>query len=105
MADRGFRLQDDFALRQCKLIVPAFTRGKKHLSAKEVEYSRTISNVRIHIERVIGVLKNRYTILHGTLPIALVKRSDDVVPTIDKIMTVCCALCNLGETVVPSGIS
>jgi hypothetical protein len=105
MADRGFRLQDDFAFRQCKLVVPAFTRGKKQLSAKDVECSRTISNVRIHIERVIGVLKNRYTLLQGILPITLVKRSSDVVPTVDKIMTVCAALCNLGETVVPTGIS
>jgi len=101
MADRGFRLEDDLALLQCKLFVPAFTRGKLQLSAKDVEWSRTMSNVRIHVERVIGVLKNRYTILQTTLPITLVKRRNDTVPTVDKIMTVCCALCNLGETVVP----
>jgi len=102
MADRGFRLEEDFALQQSQLIVPAFTRGKKQLTAEEVERSRSMSNVRIHVERVIGVLKNRYTILQGTLPVTLVKRATDAnCPTVDKIMTVCCALCNLGDTVVP----
>jgi hypothetical protein len=44
------------------LIIPSFTKGKKQLSAKEVETSRKISSVRIHIERVIGLMKNHYTI-------------------------------------------
>lgn len=102
MADRGFRLQEDFGMLQCELVVPSFTKGKLQLSAKEVELSRAMSRVRIHVERVIGVLKNRYTILQSTLPISLIKRpSDGDVTTIDKIMTVCAALCNLGELVVP----
>lgn len=102
MADRGFRLQEDFGMLQCELVVPSFTKGKLQLSAKEVELSRAMSRVRIHVERVIGVLKNRYTILQSTLPISLIKRpSDGDVTTIDKIMTVCAALCNLGESVVP----
>ena len=102
MADRGFRLHEDLGLLQCELIVPASTKGKKQLSPKDVEKSRALSHVRIHVERVIGMLKNRYTILQGTLPISLVKRpSDRDVTTIDKVMTVCAALCNLGDLVVP----
>lgn len=102
MADRGFRLQEDLGLLQCELIVPAFTKGKKQLPPKDVEKSRALSHVRIHIERVIGVLKNRYTMLQGTLPISLVKRpSDSDITTVDKVMTVCAALCNLGDSVVP----
>lgn len=41
MADRGFRLNEDFVFRQCQLVVPAFTRGKKQLSAKDVERSQS----------------------------------------------------------------
>ena len=59
MADRGCRLDDDMAFYQCKLVRPAFTKGKQQLSAKEVEESRVLSRVRIHIERVIGLVKNR----------------------------------------------
>ena len=70
LADHGFRLETDF-VAQCgaELIVPAFTKGKDQLSGREVECSRTIANVRIHIERVIGTLRRRYTILKGVLPI------------------------------------
>ena len=33
--------------------------------------------VRIHVERVIDVLKQKCTILQGTLPISLLSDSDD----------------------------
>ena len=38
LADRGFTLQDDFAF-QCsaEVIIPPFKRGKKQLSAQEVD--------------------------------------------------------------------
>ena len=44
-----------------ELIIPAFTRRKLQLSGREIESTRKIS-VRIQIERVIGLIKNRYTI-------------------------------------------
>lgn len=60
LADRGFTLKDDFAaLCSAELITPAFTKGKKQLSAKDVEVSRQLSSVRIHIERVIGHMKSK----------------------------------------------
>jgi hypothetical protein len=66
-------------LCSAELIIPSFTKGKKQLSAKEVETSRKISSVRIHIERVIGLKKNRYTILKGPLPIIVIKSFSDEV--------------------------
>ena len=36
-----------------KLEIPAFTKGKSQLSQLEVDKSQQISNVRIHVERVI----------------------------------------------------
>ena len=41
-------------MMQAKLHIPAFTKGKSQLSAMEVTETRTIANVRIHVERVIG---------------------------------------------------
>ena len=67
LADRGFDISDDLHIYGAKLEIPAFTRGKKQLSLSEVEYSKRISQVRIHVERVIGLLKNKYictTIVH-----------------------------------------
>ena len=102
MADRGFNIDEDLAVRGAKLVIPAFTRGKEQLSREEVEKSRQISRVRIHVERVIGHLRKKYTILQGTLPITLIKKhSDTDVATIDKILVVTAALTNLSDSVVP----
>ncbi|XP_072043471.1 uncharacterized protein [Amphiura filiformis] len=106
LADRGFLVEEDFAIQLgVEFLVPAFTRGKRQLSAKEVELSRKLSTIRIHIERVIGILKNRYTILQGTLPITLIKSIKDEtmgtrLASIDKIIRVCACLVNLGDGIV-----
>ena len=69
----------------------------------EVEETRKIANVRIHVERVIGLVWRKYTTLQGILPIQLVtaEQGDDVAP-IAKIAIICSALTNLSESVVPS---
>ena len=54
----------------CTTIV---TKGKLQLPQREVEESRNLSRIRIHVERAIGRLKY-YKVLHSALPIALVKR-------------------------------
>ena len=58
-ADRGF---DIAGMYQARLHIPAFTRGKARLTALEVEETRSIANVRIHVERVIGMVRQKYTI-------------------------------------------
>ena len=60
LADRGFDISDSVGMMQASLSIPAFTKGKSQLSAMEVEETRTISNVRIHIERVIGNVRQKY---------------------------------------------
>ena len=69
LADRGFDISDSVALMQAELHIPAFTKGKNQLSPLEVENTRNIANVRIHIERVIGVVKQKFSILQNTIPI------------------------------------
>ena len=101
MADRGFNISDDLAVRGAHLTIPASTRGKKQLSGVEVEQSRQLAHLRIHIERVIGLMHNKYKILKGVLPIKLIKRpSDTTVTTVDKIITVTAALTNLSPSIV-----
>ena len=66
-----------------------------------MEYSKQLSTVRIHVERVIGQLKKKYKILKGSLPINLLKHKDDTdVSNIDKILHVCAALTNLCGSIV-----
>ena len=101
LADRGFTMDDDFAIRGVKLVVPAFTKGKTQLSKKEVEKGKQIARVRIHVERVISALKNRYTILKGPLPVRFIMSKDSQgITTIDKIVTVCSVLTNLGKPIL-----
>ena len=106
LADRGFTLHDEFAsLCSAELITPAFTKGKKQLSAQEVELSRQLASVRIHVERVIRVLKNRYTILKGPLPISMIKSLHDEavaasMTSCDKLVHICASLVNLSPSIV-----
>ncbi len=80
---------------------PPFTKGKRQLEKVDVDWSRELSTVRIHVERVIGVLKQKYTILQGILPISVIADKDDQETSIDKLVRVCCALVNVCPSVVP----
>ena len=54
MADRGFTISESVGLKQAKLVVPAFTQGKSQLDPADVERTKGIASVRIHVGRVIG---------------------------------------------------
>ena len=85
LADRGFTIAEDLAVFGSKLEIPSFTRGKQQLSQREVEMSKQLSRVRIHVERVIGLLKNKYLILKGPLFISILKhKGDKNVANVDK---------------------
>ena len=47
--------------------IPSFTKGKRQLSSRDLVQSRHIAAVRIHVERVIGVVRDMYSLLQGTL--------------------------------------
>ena len=57
MADRGFNIHETLGSRGAHLAIPAFTKGQTQLRPTEVEGTRGIGNVRIHVERDIGSLK------------------------------------------------
>jgi hypothetical protein len=101
LADRGFDIQESVGLSCAEVKIPAFTRGKKQLSPFEIEDTRKIAHTRIHVERVIGLVRNKYTILQSIIPVDYLHCNSDAIPTIDKITIVCCALSNLCESVVP----
>ena len=102
LADRGFNIAETVGMVQAELYQPAYTKGKEQLSALEVEETREIANVRIHVERVIGAVKQKFAILQSTLPIDFVsKRAGEPCPLIDRVVRVSCALCNLCDSLVP----
>ena len=82
--------------------MPSFTKGKQQLSNLEVDCCRKIARVRVQVERVIGLLKQKYTILQETLPITLLtSNTEDGLSMTNRIVTVCSAFCNCCESVVP----
>ena len=80
-----FTLSEDIGLHGASMKVPSFTKGKQ-LTQEETEKSKQVSRVRVHVEGIIGLLKNRYAILKGTLSVSMLKHKDDVgVANIDKL--------------------
>ena len=92
LADRGFNVKEELAVQGATLKIPSFTKGKKQLSGSEVDMSRQLSNVRIHVERVIGRIK-KFRILQTIIPITQVDLIDEMLITI-------CAVVNLNKSVV-----
>ena len=61
--------------------------------------------MRIHVERAMGLIKNSYRIIDGSLPLTLFKslldEADDCeIANVDKMFTVCAALLNMGDWIV-----
>lgn len=76
LADRGFDIRDSVGSLCAEVKIPAFTRGKNQISPLNLESARKLAQSRIHVERVIGSLRQKYTILNGTLPITFVSVKD-----------------------------
>ena len=72
--------------RRDVLRIPAFTRGKKQMTGKDIDISRQIAHVRIHVYRVIGRLK-KFKILNTTIPIAQLNLTDNIMVTIAGIIS------------------
>ena len=79
MADRGFTCDKHARMAMAEIKTLPFTKDKKQLEKVDVDWSRELSVVQIHVERVIGVLKQNYKILLSNLPITLLSDSKGTV--------------------------
>lgn len=91
MADRGFLIRGELALKGATLNIPPFSMGKQ-LGAKSTTKTRRIARARIHVERAIGRLK-QFSILQRLIPLSMKS-------TYNQIVTVCGMLCNLDTQLV-----
>ena len=102
LADRGFTVHESILFHHADLNIPAFTKGKDQLDPIDVEKTRKIATVRIYVERIIGMLRQKYKILQQILPTDyLACRTGESVPLIDRIIRVCSALVNLCQPTIP----
>ena len=101
LADRGFNIHESACLFCAQVKTPPFTKGKNQLSKTEVDNSRQLSRVRIHVERVIGGVRQKFSLLESTLPNNLIMcTSQEDINVIDKVVIIYCALCNCYDPVV-----
>ena len=87
MADRGFKIKEDLMMSMATLCIPPSCTASMQMLPLDVTKTSNIANVRIYVEQAIGIVK-RFHILKNELPITLL-------PLVDDIVRVCCALCNL----------
>ncbi|CAC5415472.1 unnamed protein product [Mytilus coruscus] len=97
MADKGFTISDLLAKRQCALNIPPFRGIKDQFTTEEVFQTQEIAQLRIHVERSIGRVKN-FHILEGVLPLS-------IAPLSTKIFQTCCWLTNLDVPLVQDDIN
>ena len=103
LANRGFTIQETVGLYFAEVKLPPFIKDKKQLKKMDVDFAHQLSQVSIHVERVISFLRQKYTILKHTLPINMIMCPDNSenIRVIDKIVTVFSVPCNCCESAVP----
>ena len=65
--------------------------------------TREIAAMRIHVERVIGLLLDKFTILQGIWQIKMIIKTDDGTCKLTHISTIYSKLCDLCSSVIPVG--
>ncbi|XP_065182332.1 uncharacterized protein LOC135823698 [Sycon ciliatum] len=93
MADKGFEIRDLLLPKRATLNIPPFLgQQRSQFTAQEVDDTRRIAALRIHVERAIARLRC-FRILRGTLPITLAPIANDIV-------TVCTLVTNFSDPLV-----
>lgn len=86
--------------RKAILNIPTFLRSKKQFTPSELMADKQITALRIHIERIIGLLRTKYKILHKVLIVKTLARFQNEFNIVDLIVKVACILCNLNKSII-----
>jgi hypothetical protein len=92
MADKGFNVQDLFAVSNVKINIPTFFRKKNRMSGKIVMKDRKISSKRCHIERMIGLAKT-YKVLREPMTVHEIQLGSEII-------FICFMLCNFRNCIM-----
>ena len=87
IADRGYKVKTDLALKQCTLAIPPSAASGCQMVSRDDKETSKVTNVRIYVEQVIKNLKD-YRKLNSEMQLKYL-------PIVDDIIKTCCALNNL----------
>lgn len=104
-AERGFNIHESVVVHGVQLELPAFTEEQIQLSRKDLattKETQKMASVCMHVERLTGMVQQKYTILNGPVETALTYTDASCgATTLDKIVHSACALSNLCKSVEP----
>lgn len=86
MADKGFDVEDLLLRKGVQLNIPPFLKSQAQFSSKDVQQTKTIASLRIHVERAIRRIKE-YHFFDSDVPL-------NALGSINQIYTVACLLTN-----------
>ena len=92
MADRGFKIKTDLAMRQCTLCIPPSAASGSQMLPRDVKETSNIANIRIYVEQAIKRIKD-FRILKTQQPILHL-------PIMNEVLCICAALTNLKQPLV-----
>ena len=72
LVDRGFNINEMVGTVSEEEKIPSFTRGRSQMSARDIECTRELARLCVHVERVMVNAWAKHTVLTGTLPVCLV---------------------------------
>ena len=87
LADRGFPIREELLAKHAQLVMPPAAKGTSQMTSQSTKDTKTVANVRIHVERVIRRLKC-YRLLTATI-------SNRTLHLANDILCICAALTNL----------
>ncbi|XP_065078250.1 uncharacterized protein LOC135701394 [Ochlerotatus camptorhynchus] len=100
LADKGFDIADLIESRGATLNIPTFLRKNVQMNPLNIERDRQITSLRVHVERMIGRIKEKYTFLNGTIQVNSLRRSENNGNTVDLITRLACILLSFNKSIV-----
>lgn len=104
LADKGFLIKEEVNARHAQLGLPCFVNKGSQLHPTDVESSRKNSSLRIHVERVINVLRQKFNMCADIATIAAVSKQNELFDgdLYEMVIFVCSCIANLCPSVVNS---
>lgn len=84
LADRGFGLKEEFLLKNAVLVIPPAAKGTSQMTSTDIRKTKTVANVRIHVERVIRRMKC-FKFIGSTVSITMLRYCNDIIKIIAAI--------------------